>query len=180
VIDFFRKLFGQSGSSSTAKERLRLVLMTDHLELAPDMVEAMKRDLVDVISRYVEVDREKIDVTFEQQDKALAMLANIPILAVNRSSNGHATTPVVAAAPADIDPDALAGESLGAETSGPVSPAVAEAPNAETPVAETPVAETSVEVQTPDASVADPKRRRRRRKRKMAGAPQPPEAAPAP
>jgi cell division topological specificity factor len=175
VIDFFRKLFGQSGSSSTAKERLRLVLMTDHLELAPDMVEAMKRDLVDVISRYVEVDREKIDVTFEQQDKALAMLANIPILAVNRSSNGHATTPVVAAAPADIDPDALAGESLGAETSGPVSPAVAKTPNAETPVAKT-----SVEVQTPDASVADPKRRRRRRKRKIAGAPQPPEAAPAP
>ncbi len=181
MIDFFRKLFGQSGSSSTAKERLRLVLMTDHLELAPDMVEAMKRDLVDVISRYVEVDREKIDVTFEQQDKALAMLANIPILAVNRSSNGHATAPVVAAAPivaaapADTDPDAPAGETFGAETSGSETTVVAETPNAETPVAETPV-----DVQTPDASVADPKRRRRRRKRKMAGAPQSPEAAPAP
>jgi cell division topological specificity factor len=88
VIDFLKKLFGHSGSSSTAKERLRLVLMTDHLELAPDMIDAMKRDLVDVISRYVEVDRDKIDVTFERQDKALAMLANIPILAVNRN-NGH-------------------------------------------------------------------------------------------
>jgi cell division topological specificity factor len=84
MIDFLKKLFGHSGSSSTAKERLRLVLMTDHLELAPDMIDAMKRDLVDVISRYVEVDREKIEVNFEQQDRALAMLANIPILAVNR------------------------------------------------------------------------------------------------
>jgi cell division topological specificity factor len=96
VIDFLKRLFGQSdSSSSTAKERLRLVLMTDHLELAPDMIEAMKRDLVDVISRYVEVDRDKIEVNFEQQDKALAMLANIPILSVNRTGNGHA--PQVAA-----------------------------------------------------------------------------------
>src|SRR5215469_5506005 len=88
MIDFLKRLFGAQGSSATAKERLRLALMTDHLELAPEMIDAMKRDLVDVISRYVEVDREKIDVTFEQQDRALAMLANIPILSVNRPGNG--------------------------------------------------------------------------------------------
>jgi cell division topological specificity factor len=90
MIDFLKRLFGSQGSSVTAKERLRLVLMTDHLELAPEMIEAMKRDLVDVISRYVEVDRDKIEVNFEQQDKALAMLANIPILSVNRP-NGNGT-----------------------------------------------------------------------------------------
>lgn len=84
MIDFLKKLFGQSGSSETAKERLRLVLMTDHIALAPEIIEQMKHDLVDVISRYVEVDRDKIEVNFEQQDKALAMLANIPILSVNR------------------------------------------------------------------------------------------------
>jgi cell division topological specificity factor len=85
MIEFLRKLFGAAPpSSATAKERLRLVLMTDHLALAPEMIEQMKHDLVDVISRYVEVDRDKIEVNFEQQDKALAMLANIPILSVNR------------------------------------------------------------------------------------------------
>jgi cell division topological specificity factor len=111
VIEFLRRLFGQPGSSATAKERLRLVLMTDHLELAPEMIDAMKRDLVDVISRYVEVDREKIDVSFERQDRALAMLANIPIISVNRP-NGTA------------------------ERAAPV----AEAPAVEAPVAEAPVA----------------------------------------
>ncbi|HZV76587.1 MAG TPA: cell division topological specificity factor MinE [Candidatus Babeliales bacterium] len=90
MIEFLKRLFGQSGSSATAKERLRLVLMTDHLELAPEMIETMKRELVDVISRYVEVDRDRIDVTFERQDRTLAMLANIPILSVNRP-NGSAT-----------------------------------------------------------------------------------------
>ncbi len=90
MIEFLNRIFGRQSSGATAKERLRLVLMSDHLSLAPDIVEAMKRDLVDVISRYVEVDREKIDVHFEHQDKALAMLANIPITGVNRNgSNGH-------------------------------------------------------------------------------------------
>jgi len=84
MIEFLNKLFGRQSSGATAKERLRLVLMSDHLSLAPEMIESMKRDLVDVISRYVEVDREKIDVHFENQDNALAMLANIPITGVNR------------------------------------------------------------------------------------------------
>ena len=84
MIDFFKRLFGQGGSSSTAKERLRLVLMTDHIALAPEIVDQMKRDLVDVISRYVEVDRDKVEVSFEREDKALAMMANIPILSVAR------------------------------------------------------------------------------------------------
>jgi cell division topological specificity factor len=92
MIEFFNKLFGRQTSGATAKERLRLVLMSDHLSLAPEMIEAMKRDLVDVISHYVEVDRERIDVHFEHQDKALAMLANIPITGVNRNGgNGSGT-----------------------------------------------------------------------------------------
>jgi len=89
VIEFFRKLFAPTNSSQTAKERLRLVLMTDHLSLAPDMIEQMKRDFIDVIAKYVEVDRDKIEINFEQQDKALAMLANVPILAVNRNGGGN-------------------------------------------------------------------------------------------
>lgn len=88
MIEFLNKLFGRQNSGATAKERLRLVLMSDHLSLAPEMIDSMKRDLVDVISRYVEVDREKIDVHFEQEDHGLAMLANIPITGVNRN-NGN-------------------------------------------------------------------------------------------
>jgi cell division topological specificity factor len=90
VIEFLKRFFGQPRSSATAKERLRLVLMTDHLELAPEMIEKMKRDLVDVISRFVEVDRERIEVSFERQDSTLAMLANIPIVAVNRPNGSGA------------------------------------------------------------------------------------------
>ncbi len=114
MIEFLRKLFGGQGSSTTAKERLRLVLMTDHLELSPEMIDTMKRELVDVISRYVEVDRDKIDVSFERQDRTLAMLANIPIIAVNRpNGNGavvEAKHETAAAPPAPAETQASAPE----------------------------------------------------------------------
>ena len=86
MMEWMKRFFGAPSSSSTAKERLRMVLMTDHLALAPEIIENMKRDLVDVISRYVEIDKEKVEVNFEREDKALAMLANIPITSVNRPS----------------------------------------------------------------------------------------------
>jgi cell division topological specificity factor len=84
VIEFFNRLFGREPSSRTAKERLKLVLLSDHLSLAPDVVEALKHDLLEVISRYVEVDAANVDVSFEQREKQIAMLANIPILGMQK------------------------------------------------------------------------------------------------
>ncbi len=109
MIEFLRRLFGQQGSSATAKERLRLVLMTDHLELAPEMIEQMKRELVDVISRHVEVDRERIEVNFERQDRTLALLANIPIVSVNRPNGKHETAAAPKPAKAESPKKAAAG-----------------------------------------------------------------------
>jgi cell division topological specificity factor len=93
VFNNLSRLFGREKSGETAKERLRLVLMSDHLSLAPDMVEQMKQDLVAVVSRYMEVDRDKIDVRFEHQDSVFAMLANVPIISVNRTPSPPAGPP---------------------------------------------------------------------------------------
>ena len=80
MIEFLKRLFNPEPSSVTARERLRLVLLSDHLALAPDVVESLKSDLIAVISKYVDVDADHCDVTFEQQERVVAMLANIPIL----------------------------------------------------------------------------------------------------
>jgi len=77
---------------------LRLVLLSDHLCLAPNLIADLKRELVDVISRYVEIDPERIELNFEQREKVIAMLANVPILSMRpairakgaKRSNGHA------------------------------------------------------------------------------------------
>jgi len=104
MIDFFKKIFKPEGSSSTARERLRLVLLSDHLSLAPDVVEALKFDLIAVISKYVEVDEAACDVTFERQDSAIAMLANIPILSMKTRPPSAPPPPKPSAPPPSPEP----------------------------------------------------------------------------
>ncbi len=88
MLDFFKKIFGTENSSATAKERLKLVLLSDHLSLAPDVVERLKADLLEVISRYVDIDHSHADVTFEHREREIAMLANVPILGLRDGRGG--------------------------------------------------------------------------------------------
>jgi cell division topological specificity factor len=123
VLQFIQRFFGKPPSSATAKERLRLVLLSDHLSLAPDVVEALKHDLIEVISRYVEVDVPHCDVTFEHRDKEVAMLANIPILGMH----ARPTPPPPAPPPPPshgpdlpvLDPAAAVQAAAGGSASGP-------------------------------------------------------------
>jgi cell division topological specificity factor len=94
LLDFFNRFFRPAPpSGATAKERLRLVLLSDHLSLAPDVVESLKRDLLAVISRYVEIDRAHADVTFEHRQNEVAMLANIPITGVRERRRDEPPAP---------------------------------------------------------------------------------------
>lgn len=140
MLGFFKRLFNAEPSSVTARERLRLVLLSDHLALAPDVVESLKIDLIAVISKYVDVDAANCDVTFEQQDRQVAMLANIPILGMKPAAKQprpeRAPEP-----PPMIDPS-------------PATASVAAEPAA-------PVVDAAVEPAAPAA----PKPRRRRRRR---------------
>lgn len=98
MFDFFSRFFRRDASSATAKERLRLVLLSDHLSLSPDTVEALKRELIEVISRYVKIDSRLCDVSFEQQASTVAMHANIPILGLH-SDRPAVPSPVLVDAP---------------------------------------------------------------------------------
>ncbi|HEY0614277.1 MAG TPA: cell division topological specificity factor MinE [Candidatus Elarobacter sp.] len=104
MFEFIQRLFGKPASGAMAKERLRLVLLSDHLSLAPDVVESLKHDLLEVISRYVEVDAANCDVTFEQQERQVAMLANIPILGM-RTRSTPPSPPPAAPPPPSHEPD---------------------------------------------------------------------------
>ncbi|HZO93793.1 MAG TPA: cell division topological specificity factor MinE [Candidatus Baltobacteraceae bacterium] len=108
MFDFLSKFFGRPASSATAKERLRLVLLSDHLSLAPDVVESLKHDLIEVISRYVEVDVPNCDVTFEQREHEVAMLANIPILSINKRTPPPAPPRPPAGPPPERAPEPVA------------------------------------------------------------------------
>lgn len=67
-------------SKEDAKNRLKLVLMHDRSQLTPNQVEQMKEELIDVISRYVEIDKDALDLCLEAETNTIALVANIPVL----------------------------------------------------------------------------------------------------
>ncbi len=127
MIEFFRKLFAPESSGATARERLRLVLLSDHLSLAPDVVESLRAELIAVISKYVEVDEANCDVSFEQQDRAVAVLANIPIVSM-RSRPGPPNVSVPAS-PAAAEPPPVAGSATVSAVLEEAVPAAAPSPS---------------------------------------------------
>ena len=87
MFEFITKLFGGSDSSSKnkAKERLRLVLIHDRASLSPGLVAALEEELIQVISKYLEIDEEGLDVSFDEGDDSVALIANIPVKNVKRN-----------------------------------------------------------------------------------------------
>ena len=78
--DFVNKLLGrQPASATTAKQRLQLVLAHDRSDLNPELLEQMRREILEVVSRYVEIDLEEGDVSLETEDRVTALVANLPI-----------------------------------------------------------------------------------------------------
>ena len=80
--DFISKIFGtteQKNSKESAKNRLRLVLVHDRAALPSGLMEQLRADLIEVISKYVEIDAENINLEFDTSDSAVAVVANIPI-----------------------------------------------------------------------------------------------------
>lgn len=89
IVSRFNKILGTNttkvnsssiNSKSDACNRLKLVLMHDRSKLAPGTLEQMKDELVDVISKYIEIDKEALDLNLENETNTIALVANIPIL----------------------------------------------------------------------------------------------------
>ncbi|WP_252187578.1 cell division topological specificity factor MinE [Anaeromonas gelatinilytica] len=86
-MDLF-KIFNKSNnkSKSVAKDRLKLVLIHDRTNVSPKFLEMVKGDIINVISDYMEVDEEGLDIQFTRTRRESdntpipALVANIPIL----------------------------------------------------------------------------------------------------
>ena len=81
IMDLFKK----KSSGNVAKVRLKLVLVSDRANCSSEMMEMMKRDIIEVISRYMDIDAEALVVFFLETETDSnneifpALVANIPI-----------------------------------------------------------------------------------------------------
>jgi cell division topological specificity factor len=81
----FMKLFStnKTPSKDVAKDRLKLILIHDRANLSPELLDMIKEEILNVISRYVEIDSSEMDIaltrTDENEGSSPALVANIPI-----------------------------------------------------------------------------------------------------
>ncbi len=81
VAKFFRPQEEQGeASKSTATNRLKLVLMQDRTNLTPKILEQMRGELIDLLSRYVELDKELLELNFEHEGDQVALMLSIPVI----------------------------------------------------------------------------------------------------
>ena len=69
----------QPASAESARQRLQLVLAHDRSDLNPELLEQMRREILEVVARYVEIDVEEGDVSLETEERVTALVANLPI-----------------------------------------------------------------------------------------------------
>ena len=81
-MNFLQRLRGQTRSASAAKERLQLVLVHDRADLPPGKLEALKDDLIAVLSRHIEIDVRAVRIELTHDRDQQRLVADIPLASV--------------------------------------------------------------------------------------------------
>ncbi|MFN2152506.1 MAG: cell division topological specificity factor MinE [Anaerolineales bacterium] len=80
MADFIERLLGKNRKSANqAKERLHLVLIHDRTNLTTSTLEALKDELIEVISRHIDIDPEAVNIEMNQDGRQQRLIADIPI-----------------------------------------------------------------------------------------------------
>jgi cell division topological specificity factor len=92
-MGFLNRLFGQKQPTSReiAKERLQLVLVQDRFKISPDTLDKLKDELIKVISRYVQIEADGVEVNFTQTRYQSRLVADIPVVGAVRQTPGKKT-----------------------------------------------------------------------------------------
>lgn len=85
---FFRK----KSSCQVAKDRLKILLISDRVNCSPETMELIKADITKVISKYMKIDAENMDIQINAKGnksgrgKTPILYANIPILDLHKQA----------------------------------------------------------------------------------------------
>ncbi len=89
MLSILRRFLGDRSSGQIARKRMQFVLMHDRVDITPDMMEAVKNDIIKVLSRYMEIDNRSIKVDLEQGKDFMALISNVQIKRVYRQAHSN-------------------------------------------------------------------------------------------
>lgn len=84
----FQRLTGKTRSANEAKNRLRLVLINDRSGLTALQLDEIKNDILQVLSRYIDIDPATVRISMNQDGREQRLIADIPIRTTLRRKLG--------------------------------------------------------------------------------------------
>jgi cell division topological specificity factor len=80
-MNLLQRLRGETSSAAEAKSRLQFVLVHDRADLPPGKLEALKDELIQVLSRHVEIDPRTVQISLTRERNQQRLVADIPLAA---------------------------------------------------------------------------------------------------
>lgn len=80
LLGFFRQAEQEESAKDVACNRLRVVLMQDRTNLTPQLLERMRSELVELLSKYLEMDKEALELNLDQEGEQMALMLSIPVI----------------------------------------------------------------------------------------------------
>lgn len=89
ITEILERLFSgqKSNSRGQVKQRLKFILAHDRAALTPKMMEDLRREILEVVSKYVDLDEDGLDFTLESDNRMTALIANLPIRKVKNNTS---------------------------------------------------------------------------------------------
>ena len=89
MMEALMKIFGKKEpSGKVARNRLKVVLVHDRINISPEIMENMRNDIVKVISKYVDIDMNAMEMSLANDDDSVALVANIPVSRMKHDKGG--------------------------------------------------------------------------------------------
>jgi cell division topological specificity factor len=89
ITEFFERIFinNNRGSREDVKRRLKLVLAHDRSTLNASTLEKMRKEILIVVSKYVELDTDSLEFSIRTDSRMTALIANLPIRRILQSDD---------------------------------------------------------------------------------------------
>ena len=90
MLDALMKIFGKKEQSGKiARDRLKVVLIHDRANISPEVMENLKNDIIKVISNYMEINQQDMEISLANDDDSVALVANIPVHKMKHDASIH-------------------------------------------------------------------------------------------
>ena len=90
MLEALMKIFGKKEETGKiARDRLKVVLIHDRANISPEVMENLKNDIIKVISNYMEINQQDMDISLANDDDSVALVANIPVSRMKHDKGVH-------------------------------------------------------------------------------------------